>query len=756
LIALVCDTGPARATADNPGIVAARGTLARLGVRDPHPDLSLRPAAQPYYRVRIVHGHILAQASSPVGLVHGVVQVLERLGRLHVSWEGRRSESIKAIAAYDSGVVTSPFQTRAYLNPCTFGYTTPWWTWARWSREIDWMAAQGVDMPLAMEGQEYVWRTLWLANGMHAASVANSQSAPPFLPWQRMGNLAGYDAPLSPRWIARKHTLQRRILARMRALGMNPVLPAFAGYVPEAFARAHPDARIYRMRAWEGFAPTYWLDPEDPLFDRIARQYLVLFNRTYGKGQYYLLDAFNEMVPPIAEDGSDAANARYGDSIANTDAARVATLPAAVRDARLAAYGERLYRALTTAVPDAHWVMQGWMFGADNAFWTPQAIAAFLRKVPDDRVMVLDIGNDRYPGIWRDTHGFDGKHWVYGYVHNYGGSNPVYGDPEFYRQDLTALLRDHDHGRLTGFGMFPEGLHSSSLVYAYAYALAWGEPDRPLVGWLRDYTRARYGYTSDAVVGAWQRAIDGAYRTRYWTPRWWHERAGAYLLFKRPTAQGADYPAPPGDRAALRDAVEQLLAQARAHPAPLLLYDLVDWARHYASLVIDDHLKAAIANYRAGAIAKADGDVATAAALVRLTDSIAAGQGDTLDEWVGQARAMGDSAAERARFARQARALVTVWGGTGHLSDYASRAWAGLYAGYYWPRWQIFLERARSASVADKPFDEAAATEAIHRFETGWVRTGGRPTAADHTATTDQIDRILSLARDLPAPSGSN
>jgi alpha-N-acetylglucosaminidase len=29
---------------------------------------------------------------------------------------------------------------------------------------------------------------------------------------------------------------------------------------------------------------------------------------------------------------------------------------------------------------------------------------------------------------------FDGKRWVYGYVHNYGGSNPAYGDLEFYRR----------------------------------------------------------------------------------------------------------------------------------------------------------------------------------------------------------------------------------------------------------------------------------------------------------------------------------
>ena len=44
--------------------------------------------------------------------------------------------------------------------------------------------------------------------------------------------------------------LQRRILARMRALGMTPVLPAFAGFVPEALAARFPDASISRSANW--------------------------------------------------------------------------------------------------------------------------------------------------------------------------------------------------------------------------------------------------------------------------------------------------------------------------------------------------------------------------------------------------------------------------------------------------------------------------------------------------------------------------
>ena len=47
-----------------------------------------------------------------------------------------------------SGKVEVPI--RFFLNYCTFGYTMPWWKWRQWERFIDWMALNGVNMPLAI------------------------------------------------------------------------------------------------------------------------------------------------------------------------------------------------------------------------------------------------------------------------------------------------------------------------------------------------------------------------------------------------------------------------------------------------------------------------------------------------------------------------------------------------------------------------------------------------------------------------------
>jgi len=53
----------------------------------------------------------------------------------------------------------------------------------------------------------------------------------------RMGNIHGWGGPLPQSWIDNQLALQHKILDRMRALGMIPVLPGFAGHVPIAITK---------------------------------------------------------------------------------------------------------------------------------------------------------------------------------------------------------------------------------------------------------------------------------------------------------------------------------------------------------------------------------------------------------------------------------------------------------------------------------------------------------------------------------------
>ncbi len=724
---------------------AARGVLTRLfGPAAARMALTLEPAgARPWYAVEAHNGKLSVRGDSSVALARGAYAWLRRTGAAHVSWEGDRVALPARWPDGASGRVESPFAHRAYLNPCTYGYTTPWWDWPRWRREIDWMAVHGIDMPLALEGQEFVWRALWREAGLTEAELAGYFSGPAFTPWQRMGNIEGYRAPLPGAWIDKKRDLQRRILSAMRALGMSPILPAFGGYVPKAFALKHPKAHIYRMPSGGGFHETYWLDPRDLLFAKLAARFLALYDATYGPGTYYLADSFNEMRPPVADDGTGGGG--FGDGAA---AASAPAVDPALKAQRLAAYGKAIHEAFHQARPDAVWVMQGWLFGADLQFWDEAAIAAYFSQIPDGGVMVLDIGNDRYRDVWRRARAFGGKPWVFGYVHNYGASNPLYGDLDGYRRDLAAVVADPKAGRLAGFGMFPEGLDNNSIVYEEAYDLAWSAGGASLAAWLSTYAKSRYGRTTPDLDAALRKLAQAAYSTPYWTPRWWNGRAGAYLFCKRPTATITEFAGPPGDRAELAAAVGELARLAPAFAGEkLFVHDLIDAARHLVSEEIDRLLQTAVAAYRRGDLAAGDRARRKVGDLALALDALMGAQPDSLATWIDAARRYADTPADARTYVANAKAQVTVWGGDGGLADYASKAWQGLYRDFYLPRWSQFLDALRTAGSG--PFDEAAVVRRIAAWEQAWV---DRDTAYVRQRPADPVGATRSLLARLDQP----
>ena len=85
---------------------------------------------------------------------------------------------------------------RFFLNYCTYGYTMPWWGWKEWEHFIDWMALNGINMPLAITGQEAVWYNVWTKLGLPEDEVRGYFTGPAYLPWHRMANIDGWCGPL--------------------------------------------------------------------------------------------------------------------------------------------------------------------------------------------------------------------------------------------------------------------------------------------------------------------------------------------------------------------------------------------------------------------------------------------------------------------------------------------------------------------------------------------------------------------------------
>ncbi|MBU1116935.1 MAG: alpha-N-acetylglucosaminidase [Bacteroidetes bacterium] len=640
-------------------------------------------------------GKVIIEGSSNIALTYGLYSYLKHISAAMVNWEGTRIDLSKNIKDGTLINFSTPFKYRSYLNVCAFGYTTPWWNWDRWEQEIDWMALHGINMPTAMEGQEVVLNKLWSEFGLNEDELNNHFTGPAFLPWQRMGNINNHQGPLPESWLAKKHDLQIKILERMHSLGMKPVVPAFNGYVPKVFLEKFPNAKIHKMESWGGgLEETYWLDPMDTLFARIGKRFIEIYSEIYGKENYYLIDAFNEMKPPVSAENKLEELTKYGSSI---------------------------YKTIKETNPNGKWIMQGWLFGDDKEFWTPEAVAAFLREIPNDKMIIQDFGNDRRE-VWKDANAFYGKEWIYGYVHNYGGTNPVFGDLEFYNTQLTDLQNNPNKKNLIGYGVMPEGLNTNSVVYEYIYDLAWSTSGLELDNWLILYTKARYGKSSANSEAAWNLFKKSVYNTKYWTPRWW-EGAGTYLFNKRPTLNITEFAGHPGDLCKLEQGIKLLIKDSDIFKEnEFYKYDLLDFTKHYLSIKLDSILVKCVDAYSKNDLEKGDELYTKSERLSYEIDSLIAGQPlNSLNYWLSSAWNYGESESESKLYLQNAKMQITVWGGN-HLKDYASKSWHGMYREFYWPRWNTFLKSFREANVKNEQFDELIVQEKIRNWEIEWTK----------------------------------
>ena len=206
------------------------------------------------------------------------------------------------ITAPVSGTIrkVSKLKYSYYMNVCTHSYSSSWWDWKRWEREIDWMALNGINLPLAFTGLEYVTKKVFKEFNFTDEELRNWFTGPAFTAWYRMGNINSWGGPMPEEWINHQHDLQLKILEREREYGMTPVLSMFTGYVPATFQKHFPNANITIGYDWAHFPEdcrTYMLEVTDPLFNQIAKKFIEIQTEVYNTSHIYNGDVYNEMVP---------------------------------------------------------------------------------------------------------------------------------------------------------------------------------------------------------------------------------------------------------------------------------------------------------------------------------------------------------------------------------------------------------------------------------------------------------------------------
>ena len=579
---------------------------------------------------------------------------------------------------------------RFFLNYCTFGYTMPWWQWKDWERLIDWMALNGINTPLAITGQETVWYNVWKKFGLSDEEIRGYFTGPAHLPWHRMSNLDHWQGPLPMSWIKNQEQLQKKILARERELGMKPVLPAFAGHVPQALQNKYPTAKITKLSEWGGFEDKYrssFLDPFDPLFTEIQQAFLKEQTAIFGTNHIYGADPFNEVKPPSWEPDY------------------------------LAKVSKNIYEGINSIDKDATWLMMTWVYYFERDHWTNPRIESFLKAVPQDKIMLLDYYCEKTE-VWKMTNSFFNQPFIWCYLGNFGGNTMLAGNVDEVEKRMENALAKNKN--LWGIGSTLEGFDVNPMMYEYVFEKAWNTNLADTKEWIKNWANRRTGSADTNVERAWEILHQKIYNQPA-------ELGQGTLTNARPTLTGngnwttvnkIDY-----SNVALFTAWELLLKNKTTNSSAYK-YDLTNVGRqvlgNYFTQLRDEFNE----NYKAKNIT---GLKLTGRSMIGVLDDIDlllnTQSSFLLGKWLNDAKKMAASESERKYYEENARNIITTWGTKAQsLNDYGNRTWAGLTKTYYRKRWEMFINDVIISVAKNKDFDEKLFLEKVTQFELDWTK----------------------------------
>jgi len=606
----------------------------------------------------------------------------------------------------------TPYQYRYYINYCTFNYSMSWWDWARWQREIDWMTLNGINLPLALTGEEAIWQQVYRRMGFTDAELDKFFCGPAYFAWFWMGNIDGWGGPLPQHWMDSHRDLQKKILAAERSMGMKPVLASFTGHVPAAFVRRYPGAKVKKTNWGGGFDDVYILDPSDPLFEKIGQQFILAQTAEYGTDHFYSADTFNENTPPTDD------------------------------STYLSAMSKKVFASMAGADPKATWVMQGWMFHYNASYWKAPQIQALLKAVPDDQMIVLDLYSESHP-VWNRTNAYYGKPWIWNMLHNFGGNISMWGRMGAVAEGPASVLGDASAGRMKGIGLTPEGIEQNPALYQLMLDNVWRDSAIDLSGWLRQYALQRYGEQDAGIDTAWAILARTVYAGGL------GEGGPESIIVSRPTTETW------GERVRTKlDYEPKELARAwalfvqaadRLGSSDGFRYDLVDITRQVLANYAMPLQQKWVLAYLQHDVAGYDKYTKEFLELMDDMDVLLATRKDfLLGRWIADARRCGVDEAEKDLYEKNARGLITLWGDKeSELHEYSCRQWAGLIKDFYKPRWeQYFVYLRRKFEKGDR-METADFEKAIKEWEWKWVNSRGGGYAEEPAGDVVEVVRRL-------------
>lgn len=665
---------------------------------------------------------IIIEGTTGVELAAGLHWYLKHYCGAHVSWDKTGGVQLASVPGPGSlpflqngGVmVQRPVPWNYYQNAVTSSYTFVWWDWERWEKEIDWMALQGVNIPLAFTGQEAIWQKVFLRYNFTKSDLDDFFGGPAFLAWSRMGNLHGWGGPLPQSWLDQQLQLQKQILGRMRELGMNPVLPAFSGNVPSALQRRFPAAKISRLGNWftvdsnPRWCCTLLLDATDPLFVEIGRAFIEEQRREYGGTSHiYNCDTFDENTPPT------------------NDPEYISTLGAAV------------FKAMYSGDSDAIWLMQGWLFSYDP-YWKPPQMKALLHSVPIGRMVVLDLFAEVKP-VWSSSNQFYGTPYIWCMLHNFAGNIEMYGVLDAISSGPVEA-QTSQNSMMVGVGMCMEGIEQNPVVYDLMSEMVFHHEKVNGKEWIKKYPIRRYGVNVPAIQEAW----NILYRTLYNCTDGGYDKNRDFIV-AFPDVDPSLIPASKamietmavGNHKGKETKNISLVEKSSSFEQPHLWYqpsdviralnlflesgdllsesltfryDLVDLTRQALAKLANQIFLNALQAFHENDVEQLGIQGKLFLDLIRDMDIILASDDNfLLGTWLERAKQLAENPRQKKQYEWNARTQITMWFDNTEtepslLRDYGNKYWSGLVQDYYLPRAEIYFYHLLESLRSNKAF----------------------------------------------------
>ena len=608
---------------------------------------------------------VVIRGNNYVNIATGLNWYLKYYAGIHLSWNGMTAELPESLPKVSTPVRKETNLSLRYdFNYCTYSYTMAFWDWKRWEKEIDWMALHGINLPLAVVGQECVWKNMLEKLGYTKEEINKFIAGPAFLAWWAMNNLEGWGGPNPDSWYTQQEVLQKKILKRMREYGIEPVFPGYSGMVPHD-ANKKLGLNVTEPALWNGFTRPAFLLPTDSRFNEIASLYYKELEKLFGKANYYSMDPFHEL--------EDAGSVDF-------DAA-----------------GKAVLKAMKDVNPKATWVIQG---------WTENPRPEMIKNLNNGDILILDLFSEcrpmwGIPSIWKREKGYEQHDWLFCMIENFGGNVGLHGRMDQLLNNFYLTKNNPLAAHLKGIGLTMEGSENNPVMFELMCELPWRPEKFTKEEWLKDYLFARYGVRDEKITQAWSILADGIYNCPFGNNQQGpHEsifcgRPGLNNFQASSWSKMQNYYDPTSTEAAARLMLE---VADKYKGNNNFEYDLVDIVRQSLSdrgRIVYNQTIADFKSFDKKSFAAHSQEFLNI--LLAQNRLLGTRSEFRVGRWIEQARNLGTTPEEKDLYEWNARVQITTWGNRvcandGGLRDYAHKEWNGLLKDFYYKRWAAYWQ----------------------------------------------------------------